>query len=102
MSVFSYLKLFAASISAFILAVFGIKYNRYKVKSETLADSIENEKKNAKTQDMVHNDEIKSKEMDLKIEKTTNTISNDTKDKKTKLVNQVDNTPEGVPYKVEV
>lgn len=102
MSVFSYLKLFAGSILAVILAVFSIKYNRYKVKSETLEDSIENKKKNAKIQDLVHNGEIKSKEMELKIEKTTNTISNDTNDKKTKLVNQVDNTPEGVPYKVEV
>ena len=102
MSVFSYIKLFAGSISAIILAVFGIKYKRYKVKSETLGDSLENEKKNSKIQDMVHNDEIKSKEMELKIEKTTNSISSDTKDKKTKLVNQVDNTPDGVPYKVEV
>ena len=102
MSVFSYLKLFAGSILAVILAVFGIKYNRYKVKSETLEDSIENKKKNAKIQDLVHNGEIKLKEMELKIEKTTNTISNDTNDKKTKLVNQVDNTPEGIPYKVEV
>ena len=102
MSVFSYLKLFAGSISAVILAVFGIKYNRYKVKSETLGDSLKNEKKNAKSQDMVHNDEIKSKEMKLKIEKTNNSIFNDTKDKKTKLVNQVNNTPDGVPYKVEV
>ena len=99
---FDSIKLYAGLALGFIVLVFGFLFNRRGVKIEEQEEIIEAKDMQLDTQEQVYESRISKTKLEGDMTTSDEKNSKENAESKSDMVNTITNTPDGVPYKVEL